>query len=574
MNKNIITFIFILGFLINCGGPTYINNNISIYDPASISGPQQIASPDWRDETIYFIMIDRFANGNPNNDIQMPGGAEHGPTEYQWNGGDFQGLIQKLEYIKELGFTAIWITPPIENEWWDASIPYAGYHGYWASVFTNVDPHYGTMEEYKAFVRLCHLNGIKVIQDIVCNHTGNYFKMDSVNGNITVNSNSYPMYPAEKYLSNSIVYYIQNGVSSSNEVSFYHWTPDITDWNDWVQLTNYQASSLDDLNSENPFVLKKLKEWYNYWIANVGIDGVRMDTAKNVPKDFWKDFCFSSNTTDPGMRYYANGFLKTNFIMFGEVWTPGAANEDQLAGGFTQDELGNPVMHDILYYPLNSAVKAVFAQGKPTENIKILCDNITNYRSDIRSILVSFIDNHDTQRFISASDIVRMKMALVFIYTYPGIPCVYYGTEQAFTEQRAAMFADGFQGGMEKKDYYDTSSDTFKFVKNLNSLRKAFDILRYGNVQIVKYDSLNSGILAYIREYNAKKILVIFNTSSITKYANGIDTGYLGINTFINLLSVGTNESINSFSDGKIYTSIAPYTVKVLILNTNFIEYR
>ncbi len=127
----------------------------SCSDDDSGEGSQQVASPDWRKQVIYFIMTDRFCNGDTANDIQIPGGIErgNGKTEWGYNGGDLQGIIDKLDYIQGLGVTAVWITPPVLNQWWDGSIPYSGYHGYWASDFTKVDPHYGTLDKYKELAR-------------------------------------------------------------------------------------------------------------------------------------------------------------------------------------------------------------------------------------------------------------------------------------------------------------------------------------------------------------------------------------------------------------------------------------
>ena len=110
-----------------------------------------LPSPDWSKQSIYFIMTDRFFNGDTANDVQTADGIESGAVGHLWNGGDLQGLIDKLQYIKGMGFTAIWITPPVLNQWLDNAIPYSGFHGYWASSFVKVDPHYGTLEKYQEF---------------------------------------------------------------------------------------------------------------------------------------------------------------------------------------------------------------------------------------------------------------------------------------------------------------------------------------------------------------------------------------------------------------------------------------
>lgn len=564
--KKLILSLVVLTVLSSCGG--IINEILDLYDPSRIDGPQQLASPDWREETIYFVMIDRFANGNTANDSFLPGRLETGPTESKWNGGDLQGLIQKLSYIKALGFTAIWITPPVENQWWDASIPYGGYHGYWASSFTNVDPHFGTLEDYKAFVRAAHAMGMRVIQDIVVNHTGNYFMMSGPLGTLTVNTNGYPAWPRDPFLSNSIAYYLNNGTNGiTDAVNGFHWNPDIVDWNSWEQLTNYQASSLDDINTENPAVLSNMKAWYNYWIAEAGIDGMRIDTVKNVPKEFWQDFIFSTDPASPGIKSFASNYLKNDFLLFGEVWTPGAADEDALAASYTKDGLGNRIMDSIVYYPMFSVINKVFSQKLRTSYVKELFDNQTNYHPDAARHLVTFIDNHDNPRYLSENDLTTTKLSLLFIYTSMGIPCVYYGTEQQFTETRATMFAGGYSGGMVSKDYFDTGSYMFRFIRDLNTLRRSYPVLQKGTQTVLHWDELGPGVFAYKRELGTNRMFILFNTDDSSKYIDGLDTG-LGTQTMLYDVARGSTKTVTTAPDGRLYITMSPKSA-VMLIETN-----
>lgn len=114
-----------------------------------ILGFSSTVSPVWEDQIIYFIMIDRFANGDTSNDVLTESGIDSGYVNSKYNGGDIQGLINQLDYIAELGVTAIWVTPPVANQWWDGLVDYGGYHGYWARDFKNVDEHFGDIELYK-----------------------------------------------------------------------------------------------------------------------------------------------------------------------------------------------------------------------------------------------------------------------------------------------------------------------------------------------------------------------------------------------------------------------------------------
>ena len=133
-----------------------------------------VASPDWQDQIIYFVMTDRFNDGDPTNNDQ--GAGEYDPADgSKFSGGDLRGIQQKLDYIKGLGATTVWITPPVANQWWDPIANYGGYHGYWAQNFMEVDKHFGTLADYKQLSSSLHKAGMYLIQDIVVNHTGNFF---------------------------------------------------------------------------------------------------------------------------------------------------------------------------------------------------------------------------------------------------------------------------------------------------------------------------------------------------------------------------------------------------------------
>ncbi len=139
--------------------------------------PQQllhVASPEWQDQIVYFVMTDRFNDGDPSNNDQ--GAGEFDPADgAKYSGGDLRGVEAKIDYIKGLGATAVWVTPPVANQWWDPLNNYGGYHGYWASNFMEVDKHMGTLADYKSLSSSLHKSGMYLIQDVVLNHTGNFF---------------------------------------------------------------------------------------------------------------------------------------------------------------------------------------------------------------------------------------------------------------------------------------------------------------------------------------------------------------------------------------------------------------
>lgn len=143
--------------------------------PAAAQPRLHVPSPDWRDQILFFVMTDRFADGDPANNDQ--GAGEYRPGERsRYQGGDFKGLVDRLDYIRGLGATALWITPPVANQWLSPDGSYSGYHGYWAQHFKQVDPHLGTLADYQRLSDALHRQGLYLVQDIVVNHTGNFFE--------------------------------------------------------------------------------------------------------------------------------------------------------------------------------------------------------------------------------------------------------------------------------------------------------------------------------------------------------------------------------------------------------------
>ncbi len=449
----------------------------------------------WEDVVIYMIMIDRFNDGDPTNNDQ--GFGEYHPGDpARFNGGDLLGILQKIDYIKGLGVDAIWITPPVANQWWDPWVNYGGYHGYWARNFVEVDEHFGDIEAYKKLSDELHKNGIKLIQDIVCNHVGNYFRFSGKW--FYINKRSVPTSAPTQYPFNMNNY----KDPKHREAAVYHWTPDIKDYKDPIQRLNYQLAGLDDLNTENPLVVSTLKESYKFWIEKVGVDGFRVDTAMYVPGTFWKEFFLSKD------GIYST---KDNFIAFGEAWVTSKPMSDD--GEKFIEKFYDYGFNAMLDFPLSEEIRRVIKGGQPTEYLA--------YRLKFRErllekgYLVTFIDNHDMERFLRGTSINRLKLALSFLFSIPGIPVIYYGTEQGFTETRAAMFQKGWGSG--GKEHFNTESDLYKFIKELVKFRKSFKVLRNGRVEILYSDSKGAGILAFVLRNESETVLVIMNTSDRKK---------------------------------------------------------
>ncbi|KLO20936.1 alpha-amylase family glycosyl hydrolase [Marinitoga sp. 1155] len=460
---------------------------------------------NWEDQVIYFVMIDRFANGDFSNDVLTKNGIEAGFENSKYNGGDLKGIISKLDYIKNLGATAIWITPPVANQWWDGYVNYGGYHGYWARDFKKVDEHFGDIEIYKKLVDEAHKRGLYVIQDIVTNHVGNFFIYKD--GKYFLNDKSIPTKKPIQYPFDMNDY----NDPEQRRMNIYHFPTEIKN----PDKQNTEFANLDDLNTENPIVIDALKDSYNFWIKKVGIDGFRIDTAIYVPHEFWKKFL---NDKD-GIYSTAKKEGKDNFIVFGEAWiTPPPFDN---TGEKTLKEYFDDGYNSMLDFPLLTGIKRVFKEGKPTSYLAFRLKERQQYYDSKR--LVTFVDNHDMDRFLKGATKNDLKQALTLIFTIPGIPTIYYGTEQGFEETRATMFKGGFAS--KGVDHFDIENDLYKFIQTLTKLRKENTVFRYGKVDVVFADEIGPGVLAYTISNNNEKYLVMINTNAKRKYATGIDLG-------------------------------------------------
>ncbi|QEN03973.1 hypothetical protein EW093_04410 [Thiospirochaeta perfilievii] len=504
-------------------------------------------SPVWSDQIIYFALLDRMENGDRSNDDL--GFNENSVDEETWfSGGDFKGLTQKLDYIKNLGATAIWITPPIKNEWSEGN--FGGSHGYWASNFLEVDPHYGTLEDYKNFVDEAHKKGLYVIQDIVVNHVGDYFNVSRSDGSWSLKGGTLPTNTPEQlpWSFNNPELFTADELEYN---SFYNWTPAISDFNDKSQLLTYQLSNLDDIRTTNPVVRNLLKGYYSYWIDKVDIDGYRVDTVKYVEQDFFEDFA------NNGVKEYAKSLGKEDFILFGESWD----QDEDLNASYTLGKNGEKRLDSVIYFNLNFAIRNVFGNGNPTDELSKVLDNRFSAGYQDASKLITFVDNHDMERLITSTTENMVKSAYAFIMTIPGIPQLYYGTEQNFSERRRAMFKGGYKskGVANDMDYFDTSSPWYRYIKALTKLRMDNPVFRNGELTIIKDNTIGSGLFAYkMVDKTGSEALIVFNTSNQSKVGIDIDGGFKANSSF-KLLEPSSNsmpKSILADKNGNITIAV------------------
>jgi hypothetical protein len=305
----------------------------------------------------------------------------------------------------------------------------------------------------------------------------------------------------------------------------YHWTPGITDYKDPFQVANYQMAGLDDLASENPLVREALRKSYGYWIREVGVDAFRLDTALYVPNDALNDFLYSDDKTNPGIFKVAQATGRSNFHVFGEGFAIDKAYEDSQArriDGLMRKTDGSTLMPGMINFPLYSTIGEVFARGRPTSEMSYRIRSMMSVHEQ-PGLMPTFLDNHDVDRFLASGGQAGLKQGLLLMMTLPGIPTIFYGTEQAFTSPRAAMFKSGIgSGGV---DHFDTSAPLYRFIQRASALRREHRVFSRGRPTILRDNAAGPGVLAYRMTSGDDSAIVIFNTSDSEALLDNLDTG-------------------------------------------------
>ena len=484
-----------------------------------------VPSPDWRDQIIYFLMTDRFNDANAsNNDF---GAGEFDPaSNAKYNGGDLLGVEQKLDYIRGLGATAIWITPPVANQWWDPLVQFSGFHGYWAENFMAVDRHLGTLEDYQRLSHSIHSAGMYLVQDIVVNHTGNFFSYAGASSprdpakDFSLNTGSRPVTAPTQWPFN------MNDPRNPlhRRAGIYHWTPNVNNYADQKQERNFQMAGLDDLNTENTAVRSALRKSYGYWISEVGVDAFRIDTAFYVPPSYFSDLMYSRDPRYPGMTIVARSTGRMSFHVFGEgfgIDKPYADRQARKIESYMTARDGQPLLPGMLNFPLYGAMGDVFARGRPTAELAYRIRRMMTLHKRPH-LMPTFVDNHDVDRFLAGGSQAGLKQSLLMMMTLPGIPTIYYGTEQGFTESRAAMFKAGYQSG--GRDRFDTSAPLYRFIADVSALRRSNAVFSRGVPTILKDNPAASGALAYRMSTGREAAIVVFNTSDRGTLLDNMDT--------------------------------------------------
>jgi glycosidase len=496
-------------------------------------------TPDfWQNQNIYQIVTDRFFNGDPGNDNAD---GNFNPTDGRAvHGGDFKGIEQKLDYIKALGATAIWISPIVLNA-------NGEYHGYAGRDFYNVDPHWGTLADLTHMVQEAHKRGILVVNDVVVNHGGDL---------IDSGDSGYPnfLYPPSGYnlrFKNSAKQYpppFDLNATNPTINSLFHNNGAIQNFGDTTQVEMGELSTLDDFRTESSYVRSSMANIYKYWLEQARFDGFRVDTVKHVDGGFWQSWC-------PALHQDGAASNDPNFFMFGEVYD----GSDAKCGSYTGTESGGAFeMDSVLDYPLYFLINSVFANATGnTQQIENRYNAIPgNYDPAAQMQLVTFLDNHDQPRFLNTSgaNTARLNVALTFLYTARGLPCLYYGTEQAFDggadpNNREDMFDGQFEQGTSLGDNFNEVSAQFQLVAKLNNFRRLYPALRTGTHVNQWNTSTGPGLFAYSRRLGAQDVFVVFNTATSTQTLPNRGTIYPAGTIVANLLNPSETLTVTALQE-------------------------
>jgi len=472
---------------------------------------------------IYQIVTDRFFDGDSSNNNPF-----YNPNSYyMYHGGDFKGIIEKLDYLKELGVGAIWISPPFDNINKLAG-NVAPYHGYWPRDFFVPEEHFGSWED---FVKLCEeakKRGIYVIIDVVPNHTNPYSTGDY--GSIYVNGTLLIQYLKEEGSYNPFEDSVQGIFHHNGNIGSDEW--DIR-WN-----TRYKnLFDLSDLNQMNDTVDSILKESLKLWISK-GAMGIRIDAAKHVDPMWLRSYYAEALKVSPTFAY-AEWFILS---VRGSPLYWDAINL-QSTGGIA-----------ILNLPLRYTIVKTFANNRPFTTLTAeLMKELEDARYDF--LFVNFLDNHDLPRYLNeGGNITTMHMAMTFVMTIPGVPIVYYGDEIYLhsTEGRGDPY-NRLQMTFSRKNSQTTM---FKVIKRLSELRRESDALAYGEY-IPLFVSNN--LYIFERRLPWESVIVAFSRAS-TQISIPTNLPEGTYDDYLNSLLGGSSLTIK---DGKMTAKLKPYTVSI-----------
>jgi glycosidase len=454
--------------------------------------PARHPEPFGPDDVLYLIMIDRFANGDPDNDEPASAGRMLDRRDtHAYHGGDFAGLRRRLPDLVDLGVTAVWLTPIYRQstEWFAGNIggtprKMADFHGYCAVDFYDTNPRFGSLSEYRALVDEAHRLGLKVIQDHVLGHTGPKHRWAA-------------RPPADDWL---------NGPLDKPPVCTFRFDaltdPHAREADRRGVTDGWFAGILPDLNLRDPRASRYAAQQSLWWATLSRADGIRLDTYPMSDRAFWRDWSRRLEATHPGMR------------AVGEAWVTDVAELSFFQGGRAGWDGIDPGVAAVFDFPLYAAATAVFSGKAPASALAQALRRDGLYpRPDL---LVTFLDNHDTPRLAGVPGVTpaRLKLAVAFLLTTRGIPQITWGDELGLPGHMDDRrdFPGGFPG--DSRDAFTVAGrnpaeqDIFATYRALLHLRKSSLALRRGTLtELVA----NEAVYAYLRQHGTERLVVALN---------------------------------------------------------------
>lgn len=441
-------------------------------------------------DLIYLLMPDRFSNGDQSNDVvkNMKETTLNRDSIYHRHGGDIQGLMNHLDYLKDLGVTAIWMTPEIENDQ-----PHASYHGYAVTDYYKIDPRFGTNELYKSYVEKCHSMGLKVIKDLVHNHIGtDSWLIKDMPMNDWVHQ--WPKYTNSNFRDAAVM------------------DPHASFIDKKIMLDGWFDHRMADLNQTNPYVQNYLTQNHIWWIEYAGLDGFRLDTYPYNDAAYMADWAKKVKAEFP------------HFSVYGETLVWSVPNQAYFTQGNTVNRGFDTQLPGVTDGQIKDAItEALNGKNGWTDGVGRLYSVLAQdflYQDATRNVI--FLDNHDMSRFYSVvgENFDKYKAGMALLLTIRGIPQMYYGDEilmKNYSNPDGLVRLD-FPGGWagDKVNKFvasgrtDKENEAFNFVRKLANYRKNTTALQTGKLmQFIPQD----GVYVFFRYDQQKTVMIAYNSN-------------------------------------------------------------
>jgi glycosidase len=496
-------------------------------------------------DVMYLIMIDRFADGDKtNNDPPQSKGLYDRDNKFYYHGGDLQGIIDHLPYLKDLGVTAIWLTPWYDNYDHPNEIelkegkPSSGFHGYNPQDFYAVEEHLGSLAKLRQLVDAAHRSGIKIIQDEVVNHTGPYHSWV-----VDPPTPTWFNGTKEHHLKNVFQTWVLHDPRPVEELKR-------------ATMEGWFLDFLPDLNQNDPEVKRYLIQNTLWWIGVTGLDGIRMDTWQYVPNTFWHDWTTALKREYP------------SFTVVGEVKDGDVAHTSYFQGGRSRDGADSG-LDSLLDFPLFYSIRHAFAEGRNLDEVaKTLAKDSLYSNPDI---LVTLLGGHDDGRFMSeeGATTAGLKLANAFVLTTRGVPQLYYGDEIGMRgpdePTTRADFPGGFTG--DRRNVFTRGGRTreeqelFEYVRKVARLHTELEPLKRGSL-VNLYVSDQQ--YAYARRTQASSVITVINND--TKAADvEFDVSRLGLANGAALVDrLGVSKDVHGAS-GKVKVTLPARSAAIFV---------